>query len=93
MHSRPPYPNTLIVVRCVRASYHMAGKKFAYLQKLQWLIVMKPFCSSQIVFTPMDPDIAPDSPGSCSGHDAVLAPGSICGSAGQNPPSASLASY
>ena len=29
----------LDLVRCVRASYHMAGKKFAYLQKLQWLIV------------------------------------------------------
>ena len=29
----------LDLVRCVRASYHMAGKKFAYLQKLLWLIV------------------------------------------------------
>ena len=29
----------LDLVRCVRASYHMAGKKFAYLQKLPWLIV------------------------------------------------------
>ena len=29
----------LDLVRCVRASYHMAGKKFAYLQKMQWLIV------------------------------------------------------
>ena len=37
---------------------------------------LKPFCSSPIVFTPMDPDIAPDSPGGCTGHDPVLAPGS-----------------
>ena len=37
---------------------------------------LKPFCSSQVVFTPMDPDIAPDSPGGCTGHDPVLAPGS-----------------
>ena len=29
----------LDLVRCVRASYHMAGKKFAYLQKMPWLIV------------------------------------------------------
>ena len=29
----------LDLVRCVRASYHMAGKKFAYLQKLLWLVV------------------------------------------------------
>ena len=29
----------LDLVRCVRTSYHMAGKKFAYLQKLPWLIV------------------------------------------------------
>ena len=35
---------------------------------------LKPFCSSPIVFTPMD--IAPDSPGGCTGHDPVLAPGS-----------------
>ena len=25
----------------------------------------------------MDPDIAPDSPGGCTGHDPVLAPGSL----------------
>ena len=37
---------------------------------------LKPFCSSQLVFTSMDPDIAPVSPGGCSGHDPVLAPGS-----------------
>ena len=37
---------------------------------------LKPFCSSQVVFTSMDPDIAPDSAGACSGHDPVLAPGS-----------------
>ena len=37
---------------------------------------LKPFCSSQVVFTPMDPDIAPDSPSGCTGHDPVLAPGS-----------------
>ena len=37
---------------------------------------LKPLCSSQLVFTPMDPDIAPVSPGGCSGHDPVLAPGS-----------------
>ena len=35
---------------------------------------LKPFCSSQVVFTPMDPDVAADSPGGCSGHDPVLAP-------------------
>ena len=29
----------LDLVRCVRASYHMACKKFAHLQKLPWLIV------------------------------------------------------
>ena len=29
----------LDLVRCARASYHMAGKKFAYLQKLPWLVV------------------------------------------------------
>ena len=33
---------------------------------------LKPFCSSQVVFTPMDPDIAPDFPGGCTGHDPVL---------------------
>ena len=38
---------------------------------------LKQFCSSPIVFTPMDPDIAPDSPGGCTGHDPVLAPGSL----------------
>ena len=37
---------------------------------------LKPFCSSQVVFTPMDLDIAPDSPDGCTGHDHVLAPGS-----------------
>ena len=37
---------------------------------------LKPFCYRPIVFTPMDPDIAPDSPGGCTGHDPVLAPGS-----------------
>ena len=37
---------------------------------------LKPFCSGPIVFTPMDPDTAPDSRGGCSGHDRVLAPGS-----------------
>ena len=36
----------------------------------------KPFCSSPIVFTPMRPDIAPDSPDSCSGRGPLLAPGS-----------------
>ena len=35
-----------------------------------------PFCVSQVVFTPMDLDIAPDSRGGCSGHDPFLAPGS-----------------
>ena len=37
---------------------------------------MKQFCVSQVVVTPMDPDITPDSPGGCSGHDPFLTPGS-----------------
>ena len=37
----------------------------------------KSFCSSPIVFTPKDPDVAPDSPDGCSGHGPVLALGSL----------------
>ena len=37
---------------------------------------LKPFSSSPIVFTPMDPDNAADSPHDCTGHGPVLAPGS-----------------
>ena len=36
----------------------------------------KPLCSSPIVFMPMDPDVAADSPGGCIGHGPVLALGS-----------------
>ena len=37
---------------------------------------LKPFSSSPIVFTPMDPDNAADSPHGCTGRGPVLAPGS-----------------
>ena len=37
---------------------------------------LKPFSSSPIVFTPVDHDIAPDSPDGCTGHGPVVVPGS-----------------
>ena len=43
------------------------------LSSTQW----KPLCSSLLIFTPMDPDIAADSPDGCTGHGPVLAPGSL----------------
>ena len=36
---------------------------------------LKAFCSSPIVFTPMDPDITPDSPDGCIGRGPALALG------------------